>query len=410
MSAKDEDSGGSTASTMRREPDGIGEFLAGVRAALADLPPDELAEVLDDARTHLVELSEEPDAATDAAGITARLGTPVEYAADLRAAAGYPPAPQRRRPAGRARARLAVAGLVLSTAALALVGLSGEPVLVLVALFASLLALPVLIRDGREVASVAALPGVRGVLARRPRPEPSPRGVSAFVASLQPAWWVLRALVAAALVTTAVGGEMLLPLVLVAAVAVPLSVGLGRLSRRDRRWLWAVVPLNGLAAGLLVVAAATYGSSDTGPAPLEYSDGLLQDGEPVTDIRPYDAQGRPLSGVHLFDQDGRPVDAASDVCDDGSDVTTVSPRPYPRGSARYDDVTGQCAIVPPAPLVVAVPTGAPAPAQAATPATGATSPPGATTPAGAAPPTQPAQPSPPAQPTADPAAPPSPAP
>jgi hypothetical protein len=340
----------------------------------------------------------------------------VEYAADLRAAAGYPPAPQGRRTSGRARARLAVVGLVLSTFALVLVGLSGEPALLLLAVVAAPLALPVLIRDGRDVAPVAALPTVRSVLARRPRPAPSEPGVAAFVASLQPGWWVLRALVAAALIATVFVGYALLPLVLVAVVAVPLSVGLGRLSRRDHRWLWAAVPLNGLAAGLLVTAVSVYGSpAESGPAPAELSGGLLQDGEPVTDVRPYDAQGRPLSGVHLFDQDGRPVDAASDVCEDGSDVPTVSPRPYPRGSARYDDVTGLCTIVPPAPLVVAVPTGVPTQGQAPTPGQAAsTAPAGSTAPAtspGQATNTAPAT-SPPAtaQPTANPAVPPSPVP
>jgi hypothetical protein len=100
-------------------------------------------------------------------------------------------------------------------------------------------------------------------------------------------------------------------------------------------------------------------------------------GAAITDIRPVDAAGRPLSGVYLFDQDGRPLDVGR-PCDaydpyDGYDADggTGSTDPYPRGSAGYDDETGECTVVPPAPLVVAVPSAtasaAPTPSAPPTP-------------------------------------------
>lgn len=39
------------------------------------------------------------------------------------------------------------------------------------------------------------------------------------------------------------------------------------------------------------------------------------DGQPITDIRPYAADGTPLSGVLLYDQLGRPVDNVSEESD-----------------------------------------------------------------------------------------------
>jgi uncharacterized membrane protein len=373
---------GSAAPAVPRETAGEQEFLAGVRAALADLPAAEVAEIVDDVRAHLVELRAEsgveseaesdaeaggvPGAGSSLAALTARLGTPEAYASELRTAAGYPPAPRPVARPGRGAARLAVVGLVLSALVFPLAFLVGEPVLLL-GVLGPLLALPALVRGGPGMSAVAALPLVRSTVGARPAPGSAGRGLTDFVASLQPAWWVLRALVAVALVAAVLGegglGAGLLLVGLLALVALPVSVWLGRHSRRDRRWVWLVVPLNGLAVVLALAAladVAPLGGPGAEPSPVEPW-GLSQDGEQVTDLRPFDAAGRPLTGVYLFDQGGRPVDAVSDVCDDGTTGPgpQVFPRPYPRGSAVYDDVTGRCTIVPPAPLVVAVPTAAP---------------------------------------------------
>lgn len=351
----------------------VEQYLAGVRSALGDLPGPEVEEVLDDVRGHLADVRAEvgDDAGVDA--LTARLGTPGAYAAELRAAAGYPPPPAAPDRPAPVAARVALWALVASTA-LVVLGLSGlvlgsdSVVLLGLAVVAGLAALPALAAGGPRMAAVAGLPVVQRLRGSVPSPDSPGGGLVAFLASLQPAWWVLRALVASSLVAALVGTGTDLAWVVVAVVAVPVSVWVGHLARRDRRALWVVVPLNALAAGLvpLVLTSLSYGAS-SGPQPgSPYLPGLWQDGEwPVTDIRPVDSYGNALTGVYLFDQDGRPVDVG-DPCDGGSYGSSGS-LPYPRGTAEYDDVGG-CVVVPPGPLVVAVPTPAPTPAPIPSPA------------------------------------------
>jgi hypothetical protein len=159
---------------------------------------------------------------------------------------------------------------------------------------------------------------------------------------------------------------------LLALVAVPVSIWVGHRTRRDRRWLWGVVPLNVLA-GLVLLWPLSAGPSeayDSGsvssyPASMP---GLWQDSErEIRDIRPVDANGNPLTGVYLFDQDGRPIDtSAGEECAayDEYGATRGAPwsgAPYPRGTWDVDPRTGDCRLTPPGPLVVAVPT-TPAPA------------------------------------------------
>ncbi len=353
----------------------VEEYLAGVRAALADLPASEVADIVDEVRGHLADVRGEVGQDAGPAVFTARLGTPAAYAAELRVAAGYPPAPQT---GGRGAGTAVLAVAVLVAAALVMLlggvgvldggGLGLLPVGLVVASLLLLLAVPELARGGPRLPRVAALPVVRRLAAALREP----RGVLGFVVSLQPAWWVLRALVAVALVGGLLLGGGPVGWLLLSVVFVPLSVALGHLCRRDRRWVWPVVPLNAFAAALIpalfgLSTAAVATPSDT--ASYESYPGLWQDGEQVTDVRPVDATGQPLSGVYLFDQDGRPLDVGR-PCDD-YDGGTASTDPYPRGSAGYDDETGECRVVPPAPLVVAVPSAtastAPTPSALPTP-------------------------------------------
>jgi HAAS domain-containing protein len=384
------------------------QYLDGVRAALADLPPGEVDEILDDVRAHLVELSAELGPDPDRDALAARLGTPAAYAAELRAAAGYPPPPAPAplssgsssgssgsppAPPGRGAARLAVVGLVIATLLVPAGLLNGSVEGMAFGAAALLLALPALVREGPRMTAVAELPELRGLLTQHPR--------GGLLGDLQSAWWVARALIAAALVGTAFLDTGWPAVLLLAVVAVPVSVWLGRRSRVDRRLLWVVVPLNALALALVAVTglwAAPRPASDSEPASAyPTSPGLWQDGAPVLDIRPVDAAGRPLTGVYLFDQDGRPIVVESYDCegyyagdgyaDDGyggAGTAAGSAQPYPRGTWETDPDTGRCVLVPPGPLVVAVPTPT-ASATAPTAPTAPTVPPGAATPTAAVP-------------------------
>lgn len=383
--------GTSTDETVRVEDPVTAEYLAGLRAALGDLPSSELEEIVEDARGHLADLAGELGEGYDRAAVHERLGAPDGYAAELRAAAGFPApptgSPQRRFPWA---AWFAVLALVLATLLAGMSGLVGPSAAGLTA-FALVIAgigvLPVL-GHGPRLASVAALGTVvrlRDRMYRRAAdsaaapsggagaPDGASRGpgLVAFVAGLQPGWWVLRAIAAAGLGVVMLGigdgAAGVLAGVLLAVVAVPLSVALAHRSRTDRRWIWLVVPLNAFAAGLLIAAAATLAEperSSTGSTPT----GLAQDGDRVTDVRPFDAKGRPLSGVYLFDQDGQPLTVHDFGCvdeDDQSSSLEDEPGPYPRGTRTADPVTGRCVTTPPSPMVVTIPGATPTPATSA---------------------------------------------
>ncbi|GAA3102829.1 hypothetical protein GCM10010464_77730 [Pseudonocardia yunnanensis] len=380
----------------------VEEYLAGIRSALADLPAPELADILDDARAHLVDLTAELGSEASLAALVDRLGTPAAYAGELRAAAGYPPAsgaPRERSRSGAAR--LAVAGLVASTVLIMLGVAASAPEVVLFGMLLALAGLPLVTRDGPELPSLAALPAMRRLVAAMPAPGTAARSATDFLAALQPAWWVARGVVAAVLVDEIVVGAELALVVLLSLVTVPLSIWLGNRTRRDRRWLWAVVPLNGLAAALLLLllgSSALFGSSSSssGSVRTYQQPGLWQDMDrQILDIRPVDAGGNPLTGVYLFDQNGRPIDTStSSSCEDEyrfSAPGAAAARPYPRGTVDYDPRTGDCVTIPPGPLVVAVPSGTPS-------ATAQVTVPPPTTPLAPTPPS-PTPPSPPAPPT-----------
>lgn len=358
------------------------DYLVGLRVALIGLPHTEVAEIVDDARGHLAELAEELGAGYGRDAVHARLGSPQDYAAELRAAAGYPPAQQG--PVERPRtgqAGFALAALVVATAAAGAAGLAvgqvGPSTVAPLFLAVPLAAAGALAAwsDGPGQPAAASLPSVVALRERLARAR-TDGAAGGFVLSLQPGWWVLRALVAAGVIGWVFGGggsAGLVTALVLAVPAVPLSVLLGRRSAADRRLLWAVVPLNAFAVGLLVAAVLAQGQDRTGDV-VSYSPpaGLSLDGTTVADVRPFDAKGRPLSEVYLFDENGRPLAVDDHSCvDEGVDEgyvatsTPPAPGPYPRGVRTTDPTTGRCVTQPPQPLVVTIPqTTAPRPTSA----------------------------------------------
>lgn len=267
-------------------------FLARVRRELADLDPEVLSDITDGLEADFTELLEErgPDA----------LGDPVEYAKELRAAAGIPAGVKA--PRGFAEQ---VDGLLDAG-------------------------------HRRFDAAVAKL----GELLRT--------DLGPVVAWLRPLWWIVRAWAAVWLVSALFGwGMSSAPavLLLVVAVAISMFIGAGRVWPGGERGTLARVVLLGLNSFAAFVLFMTWASGGVGgtdydrgwsdgfneagggggyAAPIDEQAGIYSGGKWVSNIYPYDASGKPLTGVQLFDQDGKPIDVVTQP-----DCTSTSAAPLP---------------------------------------------------------------------------------
>ncbi|RBY78044.1 hypothetical protein DQ239_10135 [Blastococcus sp. TF02-09] len=268
------------------EPDvEVRAYAAQVRSALADVPAERLAELLEDLEGHLVEV-----AAEGGEPLAVRLGPPAEYAAELRRAAG--------------------------------------------------------LADAGDPAVPADAPWRAGVSARFDRLTASPQyaAVRNFLPELRPAWWVLRAWAPLIALDAVLFGSTSFPVpslglnplvgLVVTGAAITWSVRLGLRARRspehgDQR---VGVLVNGALAlctlvALMAVAdepepAMAYSAPDPGPTALAHDDGT-----PITNIHPYSSTGEPLSGVLLYDQDGRPIDNVGTYTFDGVEVQRLETDP-----------------------------------------------------------------------------------
>ncbi len=246
-------------------PAEIAAFATAVREALADLPADEVDELTEGLEADLSEAYAED--------LQRELPDPVDYAAELRGAAGLPtPAAS----PGRIRE------IVGSCAAM-----------------------------GRD-------------LEQSLRRSPAMAGVLDFLVTLRPAWWILRGWAAYQCIGAVFGFEGdLLPsggywFLLVLLVLGSVVVGL----RQWPTWLRPLIWFGNVVAVVATVAALGQvpTRADLDQA-WQYSDasyyddgsgydsgvGVTAGGTEVTNIFAYDAKGAPLTGVQLFDQDGRPI-------------------------------------------------------------------------------------------------------
>ncbi|MBP2707193.1 hypothetical protein JOL79_25750 [Microbispora sp. RL4-1S] len=248
---------------MTKPPMTPGEYADAVRAALADLPPDDREELLDDLDDHLAEIASE-----SGMPLEERLGPPESYAAELRAAYGGRPTTTRPRRGG-----------------------------------------PWAWATGLIRAAHGRLLGL-----------PAYREVVAFWPELRPAWWLVRGYVVALALLGMIGRGGPIPgdlagWVLVVVLACG-SVWLGRRPRlRERRWRRTLLTgADALAALLLLVLLTswdrpdaqevTFASPQMGRVWVDNAAGL---GDEVYNILPYAADGTPLHDVRLYDQDGRPI-------------------------------------------------------------------------------------------------------
>ncbi|TFD58837.1 hypothetical protein E3T39_10700 [Cryobacterium suzukii] len=257
----------------------IRDFALAVRAALSDLPADDVDDLTDGLEADLMEQAADfDDADAGAAAPDFELGDPVAYADELRGAAGLPV--RGATPTVRVSAR----------------------------------------RRLRARAGAA-----RADAARRIRSSAAGAAVLDFLLVLRPLWWVLRGWVVYAVAEIFVGGAIsTVPtdpvrwLVLCAFVI--LSVQWGRGRWLPWRWLprfrTVVSVCAVLALPLVLNLTAHQAANAQASAYMEYdtysTQGLLQNGQEVTNLFAYDADGQPLRDVQLFDQDGRALNVVND--------------------------------------------------------------------------------------------------
>ena len=257
----------------------IRDFALAVRAALSDLPADDVDDLTDGLEADLTEQAADfGDADAGAAAPEFELGDPVAYADELRGAAGLP-----------------VRGATPTVRVSAL----------------------------RRLRARAG--AVRAGAARRIRSNAASAPVLDFLLVLRPLWWVLRGWVVYAVAEIFVGGAISTmptnPMRALALMAfVILSVQWGRGRWLPWRWLPRFRTVVSVCAVLALpwvltltahqavnAQASAYVDSNPYSTP-----GLMQNGQEVTNVFAYDADGQPLTDVQLFDQDGRALNVVND--------------------------------------------------------------------------------------------------
>ncbi|KAB2344010.1 HAAS signaling domain-containing protein [Actinomadura rudentiformis] len=244
----------------------IAQYAQDVRAALADVPEADRAELLEDLEDHLAEVAAESDEP-----LANRLGTPAAYATELRAAYGT----------GTVRTRRSVRATATGT-------------------YQSM--------ESRLRAKVEGSPAFGAVWN--------------FLKEFRSLWWIVRAWVAALLLwrfwdddwhARPWGAAQWMVLV----VFVVASIALGQWSRAhpDRSPRALIIGLNGLAVLLLVGIQVNLGLTHLASRGIEKigvmaapsvaeSPSAAPD---VANLYPYSKDGKPLKDILLYDQDGRPL-------------------------------------------------------------------------------------------------------
>jgi hypothetical protein len=348
----------------------VQEYLDRMRTALADLPDVEISEIMDDAGGHVVEVADELGEDFSAEALVTRLGTPEVYARELRAAAGYPPANQAvdtTLPKPVFAARFAFWALVAGTAAAFGMGIGGRdgfPLALLVAVFV-IWAIVLLHRKPELIGQVDELPEMTALKQALVQAEAGPMGKTiAYLKSLQPAWWLARAVLIAVSGVVLVGFGLFF---LVALALAGLAVISGPRAKTDRRWLWVSLPAGAFAAGtLLFIIGSVIPNSryDNGYSATSYA--------PPTPSLPsnvyvFDKTGKALTDVYLYDDEGRPIESSFYGC--GRDGKRYrDDNKYPKPKVDYDS-EGNCREIGGVPFAVSIPTVTEYPPTPPTPST-----------------------------------------
>ncbi|GAA3644558.1 hypothetical protein C8D88_102471 [Lentzea atacamensis] len=336
---------------MNTQALGVEYYLAGMRAALDDLPPNEVAEIMEDVEAHVAELSTELG---ENETLEQRLGSPEQYAQELRQAAGYPPRTERLPVTTKkqlvTRPRVAAWGLAIATAVTLLAGTAVLRQSAILLLPAVLLVLSLaLVHDrGPAQQEIMDLPETRKIQ-QWLTPEEGTPGERAltYLKSLQPAWWLVRAGLLG-LGAVLLASRDILGFLFIAGIAV-LSVFAGPRAKVDRRWLWFSLPASALAVGLLFqVIDVTANNLAYSPSRQVYQPPAMQSYE---NVYAYDENGKLLTNVLLYDQDGNPINAPRQYygCHGDDPQPMIPANRYPRPKIDYEN--GTCYTV--APSVVA---------------------------------------------------------
>ena len=248
----------------------IRDFAAAVRAALSDLPADDVDDLTDGLEADLTEQAED----TDAPGFTP--ADAVGYADELRAAAGLPGRGKSRSYSMPAATRLRFWGIA---------------------------------QQSRFTKSARSTVFGSHTLD--------------FFIALRPFWWILRGWAVYKVISALMGSNGIadaLPsngfewMLLLALVGVSVQWGRGHWLA----WSWlppfkTVVSVCSIIALPFLLMLVTPVSASADPYLEDYSpQGLQLDGNEVSNVFAYDADGHLLTGVQLFDQEGRPLTTVSD--------------------------------------------------------------------------------------------------
>lgn len=236
----------------------VRDYVARVRASLADLPPEDIDEFTTGMEADLAERLAEPGEGT----LRDRLGDPEVYAAELRSAAGLPPRVADVHSRDSAAQRLSAWGTRL-----------GEHLL----------------------------------------------GAMPWLSDLRPLWWAVRGFALAAVPALVLGTGIVRLGMLGAVVSVALGL-LARHHHLTGGWVRPARVVGNVLAVLLLPFAFVMLVDGQDPYaqdaylndPVPGGDSLTSNGEQVTNIYAYDETGRRIDKVRLLDQNGRPLEVSED--------------------------------------------------------------------------------------------------
>jgi len=171
------------------------EYLTRVRTSLADIAAGEVDDLLDDVRPHLADIAAEIGPDCTLKDLIDRLGTPEQYAAELRAAGDYPLAPLDSAPRPTKAPRFALWSMLVASFFLLIAAASAVSAAEVGILYAGITLCGTVIGIGAFTVArrgPEALDGLPEVAWLRTARETT---TGQYLRSLAPGWWIGAALI-----------------------------------------------------------------------------------------------------------------------------------------------------------------------------------------------------------------------